>query len=338
MADCLLTLDYELFFQVSGDAYVSLLKPTDELLRVLEDVGGKAVFFVDTVYLNLLRTSEKFADRELYEKFEEQLRDIVARGHRIELHLHPHWLDARQNNHEWIFHSYKHYKLNSLTVEKIQDLFSEGVECLNHIARQVEPAYAVCAFRAGGWCVEPFENLRTAFKIYEIKIDSSVVPGMVLDSEIHALDYSGLSSRAFYRFSDDVRISNVTGSIIELPVNGYYLSWKEKVRIALGRKINGKRAKIFGDGVGISIITPVSLKNRFMTFFRFRKYYNQFTLDGYIDAKLFEKKIAENNLPFVSIVAHPKTLTLSSLQAMKYLFQRGHRFCSLQTILKKYEV
>ena len=28
MADCLLTLDYELFFQKSGDASVSLLKPT----------------------------------------------------------------------------------------------------------------------------------------------------------------------------------------------------------------------------------------------------------------------------------------------------------------------
>ena len=33
MADCLLTLDYELFFQKSGDASVSLLKPTAELLE-----------------------------------------------------------------------------------------------------------------------------------------------------------------------------------------------------------------------------------------------------------------------------------------------------------------
>ena len=47
MADCLLTLDYELFFQKSGDASVSLLKPTAELLEVLERIGGKAVFFVE---------------------------------------------------------------------------------------------------------------------------------------------------------------------------------------------------------------------------------------------------------------------------------------------------
>ena len=39
MADCLLTLDYELFFQKSGDASVSLLKPTAELLEVLERMG-----------------------------------------------------------------------------------------------------------------------------------------------------------------------------------------------------------------------------------------------------------------------------------------------------------
>ena len=53
MADCLLTLDYELFFQKSGDASVSLLKPTAELLEVLERIGGKAVFFVDTIYLGI---------------------------------------------------------------------------------------------------------------------------------------------------------------------------------------------------------------------------------------------------------------------------------------------
>ena len=68
MADCLLTLDYELFFQKSGDASVSLLKPTAELLEVLERIGGKAVFFVDTIYLNLLKKSEIPQDAELYGK------------------------------------------------------------------------------------------------------------------------------------------------------------------------------------------------------------------------------------------------------------------------------
>ena len=43
MADCLLTLDYELFFQKSGDASVSLLKPTAELLEVLV---GKLFFLL----------------------------------------------------------------------------------------------------------------------------------------------------------------------------------------------------------------------------------------------------------------------------------------------------
>lgn len=338
MADCLLTLDYELFFKKSGDAYVSLLKPTNDLLKVLEDVGGKAVFFVDTFYLNLLKTSAEPENLRLYKKFEEQLRDIVARGHRIELHLHPHWLDARQIGHEWVFQSYEHYKLNSLPVEKIQELFKEGIECLNHIARQIDPDYAVLAFRAGGWCVEPFEKIRTAFRMCGIKIDSSVVPGMRLDGAVHALDYTGLSPKAFYKFSDNVRMPDDNGDVIELPVNGYYLSRSEKVRIALGRKFNWKKARIFGDGAGISIVMPVSCRKRFTTFFRFGRYYNQFVLDGYIDGYLLEKKIAESNLPFVSIVAHPKTLTQSSLQTIKYLIQKGHRFCSLRTILEKYEI
>ena len=246
MADCLLTLDYELFFQKSGDAYVSLLNPTAELLEVLERIGGKAVFFVDTIYLNLLKKSEIPQDAELYGKFESQLQEIVIRGHRIELHLHPHWLDVRKENNEWVFQSYKHYKLNSLTEEKIIELFQVGVELLNLIARKAGPDYAVCAFRAGGWCVEPFEKLRSAFQICGIKVDSSVVPGMRLDGEVHALDYSGLKSNAFYRFSDDVRIPDKNGKTIELPVNGYYMSRWEKIAFALGRKMNRKNAEIFG--------------------------------------------------------------------------------------------
>ena len=65
MADCLLTLDYELFFQKSGDASVSLLKPTAELLEVLERIGGKAVFFVDTIYLRSCMGNLKASFRKL---------------------------------------------------------------------------------------------------------------------------------------------------------------------------------------------------------------------------------------------------------------------------------
>ena len=46
MADCLLTLDYELFFQKSGDASVSLLKPTAELLEVWKGLVGKLFFLL----------------------------------------------------------------------------------------------------------------------------------------------------------------------------------------------------------------------------------------------------------------------------------------------------
>ena len=212
------------------------------------------------------------------------------------------------------------------------------MELLNHIARKAVPDYAVCAFRAGGWCVEPFEKLRSAFQICGIKVDSSVVPGMRLDGEVHALDYSGLKSNAFYRFSDDVRIPDKNGKTIELPVNGYYMSRWEKIAFALGRKMNRKNAEIFGDGKGISVIAAVSVRKRFVSFLQKGKYFNQFMLDGYINSVLIERKVSQSELPFVSIVAHPKTLTLSSLRAVEYLAAKGHHFRSLTEILEKYEI
>ena len=336
MADCVLTLDYELFFQESGDAQVSVLKPTRDLLVVLQKIGGKAVFFVDTVYLNLLKSSKVPGDLGLYKEFENQLEEIVSQGHRIELHLHPHWLDVRRgNNDEWLFESYEHYKLNSLAEEKILCLFKEGVDLLNEIARRINPEYAVSAFRAGGWCVEPFEKLSRAFKECGIGIDSSVVPGMKLDGKIHGLDYSGLQPRAFYRFSQDVRIPDAQGEFWEIPVNGYYLSFWGKLKIALGRKLNRKRAEIFGNGMGIRIIAASSPIKRMWDLVRLKKYYNQFSLDGYVNKRILERKISKANLSFVSIVAHPKTLTLSSLEAIEYLAFRGYHFIDFATALKK---
>ena len=45
----------------------------------------------------------------------EQVKDMDRRGHRIELHLHPHWIDAKYNGDgTWDYTDYTHYSLYSL--------------------------------------------------------------------------------------------------------------------------------------------------------------------------------------------------------------------------------
>ena len=64
---CVLTLDYELFFDKSGTPQVSMLNPTDLLLNVLEETSSKATFFIDTIYLNKLRNSNDIKNKILFD-------------------------------------------------------------------------------------------------------------------------------------------------------------------------------------------------------------------------------------------------------------------------------
>jgi hypothetical protein len=330
--DCVLTLDYELFLKKSGTALNSLLKPTKCLLDTLAKINGKATFFVDTMYLLLLKSSKDPIHYDVYKQLEEQLINIIYKGHRIELHLHPHWLEAYSSNGEWMFPSYEHYKLNSLSTEKINELFKQGTELLNNIAQNADPHYSVIAFRAGGYCIEPFKTLKKVFIENNIKIDSSVVPLMKLDGDIHNLDYSVINPISHYFFSDSIRQINTTGDFLEVPINGYNINRYERI-INLIKNKTSKNAKIFGDGVGISMVKKRSTFEKMHSYLLHKKQYRKFTFVGYVNKNTLIKKISKANLPFITFVAHPKTITVSSLQAIEYLGERGHKFILLNNIL-----
>ena len=51
----LLTFDYELFLgKRSGSAQKCMIEPTNELLKILLKNNAKAIFFIDTTYLDQL--------------------------------------------------------------------------------------------------------------------------------------------------------------------------------------------------------------------------------------------------------------------------------------------
>jgi hypothetical protein len=267
--DCVLTLDYELFFGKSGTALNSLLKPTKYLLDVLDKINGKATFFVDTMYLMLLRDSKKPRHHFVYKQLEEQLINIICKGHRIELHLHPHWLDAYSNTEEWTFPSYEHYKLNSLSSEKIGELFKQGTDLLNDIAHNIDPGYSVVAFRAGGYCIKLFDVLKKHFIWNNIKIDSSVIPLMKIDGNVHKFDYSEITPVAYYFFSDNTREINTSGEFLEVSINWYDINRIERIINFTKIRID-RNAKIFGDGIGMTMTSRRSIINK-IYFYLFQK-------------------------------------------------------------------
>lgn len=200
--------DYELFFgKKSGTVLETLIKPTNLLLDGMDKYGFKGNFFVDWQMLKYLKQEGSKRTLSDYNLIVSQLREIIKRGHRIELHIHPHWVDAKYNGDgTWDFSNYYHYSLNSFSQEEILEMFLEGKSLLTSIARTVDPHYDICAFRAGGWAVQPFDKLKQAYLATGLKIDSSVAYAAYYKCKYSYYDFrkSFLKKMDFYNFNDDV--------------------------------------------------------------------------------------------------------------------------------------
>ena len=240
------SFDYELFFgEQSGTVQKTLIEPTDILLDCLDAVHAKGNFFVDYLMFESLEAiNEKRAQDDLL-LLKNQIRDIVKRGHRIELHLHPHWKDAKYNSDgTWDYSDFSHYSLSSFDEETIVSMFREGADYLNALAREEIPDYTICAFRAGGWAVQPFDKIRKGFLAAGIKIDSSVAVGMYGSNQYSYFDFTSAPQSESWSFENDVCKEHDGGQFIEIPITTVKRTFFNKVADLLMRKTTSKLTKI----------------------------------------------------------------------------------------------
>lgn len=224
MKKIILSFDYELFFGVrSGTVEQSLIIPTKKLLDAMERENFHGSFFVDYLMLKYLKQENTERTNDDAHKIECQLREILHRGHRIELHLHPHWIDAKYNGDgTWNYDNFSHYSLNSLDNATIMQMFEEGTSYLNKLAQEIIPNYKVCAFRAGGWAVQPFDILKEAFSKTGICIDSSTAFGIYNTLPDSYYDFRSMPCKSYYRFEDDVCKEKSNGQFVEVPITTYH--------------------------------------------------------------------------------------------------------------------
>ena len=324
----ILSYDYELFFgEQSGTVQKTLIGPTNKLLDVMDECGLIGSFFVDWQMLKYLKEVNDERTCADYAQIEKQLKDIIRRGHRIELHIHPHWVDAKYNGDgTWDFSDFHHYSLNSFSEKEITNMFNEGVDLLTSIARTVDPAYTICAFRAGGWAVQPFGILRNAFKMAEIKLDSSVALGKHYNSKYSYFDFRtefGYNSEP-YLFYDDVLKSCENGDIIEAPISTYkhgmlHMSFNKLYDIFVGKR------KCITDGTHKRCDLPPAGRDR-LALMSLSKRSPLSVLYGFLCSPL----------RVVTIIDHPKDFSLSVTSSIKYISKFAEPLTYLD-IVKNYE-
>ncbi|EKB51331.1 hypothetical protein [Cecembia lonarensis] len=239
----ILTFDYELFGNGSGDIFKHVILPTDKILSICDTYGIKTTIFFEVVeYWSLKEEWDKGNDmgysKNPIEAMESQLQTAFRNGHDIQLHFHPQWLGAKFINDKWDL-NLKNWRLSDFSETDGLDQFGlikKGVETLQDIIKPLNPDYKPSIIRAGGYNIMPSFKIAQAMLENGIIVDSSVYPGGVENGEYSKYDYSEVPNDLDYWFTNEENVTQRTtsGTILEIPIFALPITrWKKynKVRI-----------------------------------------------------------------------------------------------------------
>lgn len=218
--DLVFTLDYEIHGNGEGSPLELMVRPTGRLMDLLEGFGARLTIMADTAEILKFREHRDSSgcDDWAYGAIELQLRDAVARGHDVQMHLHPSYSRARPADGRWVL-EYGDYDLARLGYPRIFALVKEGKEYLEGLLRPVRAGYRCQAFRAANWSMCPAAHTVRALRENGFRIDTSVFKYGFRD-ELVRFDYAGAESETipWPVDSSDVCRRDEAGEIFEFPI------------------------------------------------------------------------------------------------------------------------
>lgn len=221
----LLTVDYEIFGNGSGDVREHIIAPTERMARICEKIGAPlTIFFEVEEYLAFQRERGRLSSRLGYDPAEEirtQIIDLARRGHDMQLHLHPDWAGARLGDDGWILRP-ECKTVDSLfqTREETSDYIAERKAVIDRLLEQAGVSQRVTAYRAGGFCAQPGDKLLWALARNGFVLDSSLVKGMTRRDRHVAYDFRGApKGKRHWRIRDDVAREEASGPLFEVPIH-----------------------------------------------------------------------------------------------------------------------
>ena len=304
----LISLDYELFFGKNpGSVENCMLRPTNLLIDVLNKYNSKVCLFVDAGFLVKLKDySTDFPElAEQYQKIQEQLLTLSKAGHDIQLHIHPHWFDSTYDENGWQINT-ERYRLHDFSAAEIDEIVRSYKAELQHCTEQ-----PIFAYRAGGWCLQPFNKIKEALLNNGIWLDSTVFnQGYSTDPTRH-FDFKSMPQLPHWRFATDPLETNASGEFIELPISAFKTSPLFFWKLAFHKKFSSQQFKPFGDGQAM-------VANNQYYFERLtQSTYGPVMIDGAKAGQLqsaLDKHVKEQKADaFFNIMGHPKSLAPYSL-------------------------
>ncbi|MGC3833447.1 hypothetical protein ACPSKX_03750 [Moritella viscosa] len=109
---------------------------------------------------------------------------------------------------------------------------------------------AVFAFRAGGWCLQPFEQIKSALKANDIWLDSTVFSQGHSDEPSRWFNFNTIPKQAYWYFDNDPLKQQQDGYFTELPISATKTSPLFFWKLALRKKLPSRLFMIDGSKAG----------------------------------------------------------------------------------------
>ncbi len=320
-----LSFDYELFFGAhSGTLEKCILEPTNKLRELAKKHKTPFIFFIDAGYIYQLKKNieNKFC-LKWYQQISAQIKQLHDEGHEIALHVHPHWEDCTIENDNWKMITSR-YKLADYTKQETKEIITKYHSVLTEIT-----GVKCKSYRAGGWCIQPFEHIKEGLINNELLIDSSVYFNGFHESPAHSYDFRNCPDKTEWKFDNDCCVENANGKFKEIAITGDLILPTFYMNLYLKMKSNPEYYRPVGDGSW--------LKDKFKIYKQFYSSTNHFACaDGYFASRLKQILIkqAKSNKNRMMVLSHPKSLAQCSFDLLdefiNFAKEKGHHF----TVLK----
>ncbi len=344
----IITFDYELFGDGSGDIFKHMIEPTNTILDILDKNTIKSTIFFEVVEYWSIKKEWESGNSMGYnanpiDAINNQLQSAHRNGHDIQLHFHPQWLGSKYRNGKWKvnLHNWRLADYSSTEVMDTKQLLIKGKETLESIIGEIDPTYRAKIVRAGGYNIMPSNIVGTAMVDSDLMIDSSIYPGGLERGSLSKYDYTKVSSDLdhWYASPYDLTISNQNNSgILEIPIFALKLPrWK---------KISWQRLKS-------ALINKESTKNSLAsktinkTFSEKIKYWKEVEALTW-DFCLFDLKMHKHFINYINnnlirkrsyfvLIGHPKNFTSSTslINFIKLANKNNFGFTTLKDYAKE---
>jgi hypothetical protein len=322
------TLDYEIHGNGSGEFENWAHFPTAKMLDLFDTYGAKLTIMAEMGHYWAMKRYEELFRTDIL-LFESQLKDAVRRGHDVQFHFHPQWIDARYEEGSWNL-EFSKKTVNRLCYDYGEAYYylKKGKEELENLLKPVNPDYQCVCFRAGFLQMQPSENMVKALVDAGYLSDSSVSKGMKVADSLRSVDFTEAYSkfRPWKISASDICKIDEKGKIFEFPLLSDDKSLAGKILSKIKKRIKGKNIKdvisdfmsVYGKGM-MQVNSKGSFSGRLKNIMKKSWYYADFCQNDHSDLTEYIKMVVSEcrkdqyyNFVPVVLIGHSKDFFFSN--------------------------